>query len=120
MKKKIAKIESYTFGSSPDIDVDFEDQRRLEVLQHVTDLYGKDCVCNILILNYLKTKSAFKDVARTFELPFGYSNKISSYIHENTEMDFRTAYSFALAVVQNKEFIRKTLNEGSENDEHFY
>lgn len=67
----------------PDIDVDFEDQRRLEVLQHVTDLYGKDCVCNILILNYLKTKSAFKDVARTFELPFGYSNKISSYIPQD-------------------------------------
>ena len=43
-------------------------------------------------------------------------NKISSYIRENTEMDFRTAYSFALAVVQNKEFIRKTLNEGSEDE----
>ena len=42
-------------------------------------------------------------------------NEISSYIAIYTEMDFRTAYSFALAVVQNKEFIRKTLNEGSEN-----
>ena len=43
-------------------------------------------------------------------------NKISEYIDTHTEMDFRTAYSFALAVVQNKVFIRRTLNEGSEDE----
>ncbi len=67
----------------PDIDVDFEDSRRIEVVQHVTEKYGKDCVCNILILNYLKTKSAFKDVARVFKLPFKESNDISSLIPQD-------------------------------------
>ena len=43
-------------------------------------------------------------------------NKISSYINAHTEMDFRTAYSFALAVVQNKEYLKEVLNEGSENE----
>jgi hypothetical protein len=44
-------------------------------------------------------------------------NKICAHMQAFGDMDYRTAYSFALAVVQNKEFIRKTLNEGSENHE---
>lgn len=69
--------------TAPDIDVDFEDARRIEVVQHVTEKYGKDCVCNILILNYLKTKSAFKDVARVFKLPFKEANDISALIPQD-------------------------------------
>lgn len=40
-------------------------------------------------------------------------NEISSYIAIHTEMDLRTAYSFALAVVQNKEYLKKVLTEGN-------
>ena len=69
--------------SAPDIDVDFQDDRREEVVQYVTQKYGKDCVCNILILNYMKSKSVFKDVARTFNLSFQKSNEISSYIPQD-------------------------------------
>jgi len=41
-------------------------------------------------------------------------NRICAYMQRAENMSYQTAYSFALAVMQNKEFIRKTLNEGSE------
>ena len=43
-------------------------------------------------------------------------NKICAHMEAFGDMDYRTAYSFALAVVQNKEFIKKVLTEGSENE----
>lgn len=69
--------------SAPDIDVDFQDDRREEVVQYVTQKYGKDCVCNILVLNYMKSKSVFKDVARTYNLSFQRSNEISALIPQD-------------------------------------
>lgn len=62
----------------PDIDIDFEDTRREEVVEYVTKKYGKDCVCNILVLGYLKSRSVVKDVARVMKLPFNESNKITA------------------------------------------
>jgi len=43
-------------------------------------------------------------------------NRICAYMQRAENMDYQTAYSFALAVMQNKEFIRKTLTEGSEDE----
>ena len=43
-------------------------------------------------------------------------NKICAHMQAFGDMDYRTAYSFALAVVQNKEFIKKVLTEGSEDE----
>lgn len=62
----------------PDIDIDFEDTRREEVVEYVTNKYGKDCVCNILVLGYLKSRSVFKDVARVLSLPFDESNAVTA------------------------------------------
>lgn len=42
-------------------------------------------------------------------------NKICAYMQRAENMDYQTAYSFALAVVQNKEYLKEALNEGSEN-----
>ena len=42
-------------------------------------------------------------------------NKICAHMQAFGDMDYQTAYSFALAVVQNKEFVKKMLNEGSED-----
>lgn len=64
--------------SMPDIDIDFEDSRREEVVEYVTKKYGKDCVCNILVLGYLKSRSVFKDVARVMDLPFDESNAVTA------------------------------------------
>lgn len=42
-------------------------------------------------------------------------NRICAYMQRTENMDYQTAYSFALAVVNNKEFIGKQLKEGSED-----
>ena len=42
-------------------------------------------------------------------------NRICAYMQRAENMDYQTAYSFALAVVQNKRYLKEVLTEGSEN-----
>ena len=43
-------------------------------------------------------------------------NKICAYMQAFGDMDYQTAYSFALAVVQNKRYLKEVLTEGSEDE----
>ncbi len=45
-------------------------------------------------------------------------NRICAYMQRAENLDYKTAYSFALAVVQNKEYLKEVLNEGSENHDN--
>lgn len=51
--------------SMPDIDMDFEDTRRAEVIEYVKEKYGEECISRIVTFANLKAKSVVKDVART-------------------------------------------------------
>ncbi len=48
----------------PDIDMDFPDNRREEVIEYVTRKYGDDCVAQMVTFNTMAAKAAVKDVAR--------------------------------------------------------
>jgi len=48
----------------PDIDMDFPDNRREEVIEYVTHKYGDDCVAQMVTFNTMAAKAAVKDVAR--------------------------------------------------------
>ncbi len=50
--------------SMPDIDVDFCEERRGEVLEYVREKYGRDCVGQIITFGTLKSRAAIKDVGR--------------------------------------------------------
>jgi DNA polymerase-3 subunit alpha len=50
--------------SMPDIDVDFCEERRGEVIEYVRDKYGRDCVGQIITFGTLKSRAAVKDVGR--------------------------------------------------------
>jgi DNA polymerase III subunit alpha len=50
--------------SPPDIDLDFDDRRRDEVLQYAIDRYGRDKVAQVITFGKIKTKAAIKDAAR--------------------------------------------------------
>ena len=50
--------------SMPDIDVDFCEERRGEVLEYVRNKYGRDCVGQIITFGTLKSRAAVKDVGR--------------------------------------------------------
>ncbi len=66
--------------SLPDIDIDFEDDRRGEVVQWVTDKYGKERVANIVTYGTMGTKSAIKDVARVQRLPLAEADRLTKLI----------------------------------------
>src|ERR1035438_5361463 len=56
--------------SMPDIDVDFCMNRRGEVIQYVTQKYGREQVAQIITFNTLGARAAIKDVGRVLEIPF--------------------------------------------------
>lgn len=66
--------------SMPDIDVDFDDDGRGEVLRWVTDKYGKEKVAHIITYGTMATKSAIKDVARVQKLPLTESNRLAKLV----------------------------------------
>ncbi len=83
----------YTVGGSfPDIDLDFEKDRRDEVKQHLVDRYGADKVASIGTFMFPKPKGLWKDIARLYDLDFNRSNEISKLIPDDPDLkDFTQA-----------------------------
>ena len=63
--------------SMPDVDVDFDDRRRPEVIRYVTDKYGDDRVAQIVTYGTIKAKQALKDSARVLGMPFSVGEKLT-------------------------------------------
>jgi DNA polymerase-3 subunit alpha len=72
--------------SMPDFDVDFCNERRKEVIQYVTDKYGKDRVAQIVTFGTLKAKAVIKDVARALDISLDESNMIAKLIPEDPKI----------------------------------
>ncbi len=66
--------------SMPDIDVDFCTNRRGEVIQYVTEKYGREQVAQIITFGTLATKAAIKDVGRALDMTFGEVDRISKLV----------------------------------------
>ncbi len=60
--------------SMPDIDIDFCKRRRGEVIDYVSDKWGKDHVCQIITFGTLAAKAALKAVCRVYDIPFSQAN----------------------------------------------
>ncbi len=72
--------------SMPDFDIDFCFERRQEVIDYVTEKYGKEKVGQIITFGTLKTKAVLKDVARVLDIPFAESDKISKLVPDERKM----------------------------------
>ena len=66
--------------SMPDIDIDFCVHGRAEVINHVTQLYGRESVCQIITFGTMASKAAIKDVGRALDMPYGDVEKIAKLI----------------------------------------
>ncbi|MGN0237325.1 MAG: DNA polymerase III subunit alpha [Lepagella sp.] len=66
--------------SLPDIDVDFDDDGRYEVLKYVTEKYGAEKVAHIITFGTMATKMAIKDVAKVLDVPLPESNRLARLI----------------------------------------
>lgn len=64
-------------GSLPDIDLDFEDLRRNEVISYLKTKYGNDCVSQIATLGTMKAKGAIRDVTRVLGQPYDIGNYLA-------------------------------------------
>ena len=63
--------------SLPDVDVDFDDRRRGEVIRYVTEKYGDDRVAQIVTYGTIKAKQALKDSARVLGMPYSVGEKLT-------------------------------------------
>lgn len=68
--------------SMPDIDLDFADNRRDEVIDYVAQKYGRDRVAQICTFGTLAARAAVKDVGRTMGIPFTKMNEFAKLIPE--------------------------------------
>ena len=66
--------------SMPDIDLDFADTRREEVLRYVENKYGKDHVAQIITFGTMAARAAIRDVGRVLDYPYEYCDRISKMI----------------------------------------
>ena len=89
---KITNIDPIKFGliferflnpgrvTMPDIDIDFGDERRDEVIDYVINKYGAEKVSRIITFGTLKAKGVVRDVARVLGLPYEIGDRISKSI----------------------------------------
>lgn len=71
--------------SAPDIDMDFADNRREEVINYAREKYGSDHVAQIGTFGTMMARGAVRDVARALGHPYGVGDKISRLIPEGSQ-----------------------------------
>jgi DNA polymerase-3 subunit alpha len=67
----------------PDIDIDFDDERRGEVIEYVREKYGADKVAQIITFSTMKARAAVRDAGRILGYPFGVPDKVAKMIQED-------------------------------------
>jgi DNA polymerase-3 subunit alpha len=73
----------------PDIDIDFDGERRREVIEYIRQKYGADSVCQIVTFGKMKAKMAIRDIGRVLEIPLAYVNKLAKMIPEGPKVDLQ-------------------------------
>src|SRR6266545_4167108 len=96
--------------SMPDIDIDFCQARRGEVIEYVTKKYGRENVAQIVTFSQLKPKLAVRDVARVLSLPIALGDRIAKLVPDGPDVNFKKAMEESSALrelVESDESARK-------------
>jgi DNA polymerase-3 subunit alpha len=75
----------------PDIDIDFADDRRADVIEYVRGKYGRDAVAQIVTFGTLGAKSVVRDVGRVMGLTFGECDRLAKMIPADLKMTLEKA-----------------------------
>jgi DNA polymerase-3 subunit alpha len=70
--------------SPPDIDIDFDDERREDVIAYVREKYGDDHVAQIITFSTMAARAAIRDSARVHDEPFAFGDKLAKQITEKS------------------------------------
>ena len=75
----------------PDIDMDFQDDRREEVLNYVVEKYGRDHVAQIITFGTLGAKASIRDVGRALAMPYDEVDRVARLVPSRLNMKLETA-----------------------------
>jgi DNA polymerase-3 subunit alpha len=75
----------------PDIDIDFADDRRADVIEYVREKYGRDSVAQIITFGTMGAKSVVRDVGRVMGLSYGDCDRLAKMIPFDLKMDLTKA-----------------------------
>lgn len=91
--------------SMPDVDIDFCIDKREKVINYVSELYGKDKVCQIITFGTLAARAALKSVARVMDVPYSESDKLAKMIPSipKTKIDDALVEGMELKKIYDKE-----------------
>ncbi|MGP1932889.1 MAG: DNA polymerase III subunit alpha [Arsenophonus sp. ET-YP4-MAG3] len=78
--------------SMPDIDVDFCMEKRDKVIEHVTKIYGREAVSQIITFGTMAAKAVIRDVGRVLGHPYGFVDRISKLVPQDTGMTLEKAF----------------------------
>ena len=101
---RITNIDPYQFNllferflnpervSPPDIDIDFCQSRRPEVIEYVRQKYGERAVTHIITYGTMGAKSVIKDVARVLDMSYSDSDRIAKLIESGPKVTLKSSY----------------------------
>jgi len=73
-------------GGMPDIDLDFADTRRDEVIEYIAEKYGREHVAQIITFGTMAARAAIRDVGRVLDFPYNFCDKLAKLIPPNTSL----------------------------------
>jgi DNA polymerase-3 subunit alpha len=91
--------------SLPDIDIDFCERRRGEVIEYVTRKYGRENVAQIITFGTMKARAVVRDVARVMDIPYADADRVAKAVPPALDMTLAKALeeSPALKEMQQKD-----------------
>jgi DNA polymerase-3 subunit alpha len=78
--------------SMPDIDIDFHDAGRAQVIEYVKKKYGSDSVTQIITFGRMKARAVIRDVGRVLGIPYGEVDKLARKIPEGPKVKLQETY----------------------------
>ena len=75
----------------PDIDMDFQDDRREEVINYVVDKYGREHVAQIITFGTFGAKAAIRDVGRALAMPYGDVDRVARLVPNRLNINLQDA-----------------------------
>jgi len=97
--------------SMPDIDIDFADEKRQEIIRYVTEKYGSDKVCQIITFGTMAARAAVRDVGRVLNIPYSDVDRLAKLIPFGSSISEALESSAELReIYEHEEWARNILN----------
>ena len=96
--------------SMPDIDTDFSDDRRDEVIRYITQRFGADCVAQISTFGTMAARAAVKDVGRALGIPYGDVDRVAKLIPPKSDLKGALAVPELREMYEHTEYVKRLID----------